>query len=113
MASHPSATGAGAKALPFDLALSVIPSLPRPLLSRLVARAIERLDEIDGDSDAEQTGDEGEPDFATSPEGDGPGCAISDPDHGIEDQPQDQEFVDDGPFSDPEARHEHAARIRR
>lgn len=34
-------------------ALSVIPSLPRPLLCRLVARAIEHLDEMDGDPDLE------------------------------------------------------------
>lgn len=38
---------------PLDVALNIIPSLPRPLLSRLVARAIERLDEIDGDPDME------------------------------------------------------------
>lgn len=38
---------------PLAIALSVIPSLPRPLLSQLVARAIERLDEIDGDTDLE------------------------------------------------------------
>ena len=42
---------------PLELALTVIPSLPRPILARIVARAIERLDEIDGDPDAEQTGD--------------------------------------------------------
>jgi hypothetical protein len=45
--------GGGAKALPFDLALSVIPSLPRPLLARFVARAIERMDAEDGDPDLE------------------------------------------------------------
>jgi hypothetical protein len=48
------ATKAIAAPAPLDLALSVIPSLPRPVLARLVARAIERLDEIDGDPDAEQ-----------------------------------------------------------
>ena len=45
--------GGGAKALPFDIALSVIPSLPRPLLARFVAKAIERLDWLDGDPDFE------------------------------------------------------------
>jgi hypothetical protein len=45
--------GGGTKALPFDLALSVIPSLPRPLLARYVARAIERLDMEDVDPDLE------------------------------------------------------------
>lgn len=40
-------------ALPLAAALAIIPSLPRPMLSRLVARAIERLDEQDGDPDLE------------------------------------------------------------
>lgn len=53
MASHTPTIGGGANALPLDLALSIIPSLPRPLLSRFVARAIERLDEIDPDSGLE------------------------------------------------------------
>ena len=44
--------------LPLDLALDIIPSLPRPLLARLAARIIERLDEIDGDPDLEPNGDE-------------------------------------------------------
>lgn len=41
----------GASALP--IALAVIPSLPRPYLARLVARMIDRLDELDGDADIE------------------------------------------------------------
>ena len=32
-----------------DVALAILPSLPRPILTRLVARMIERIDEIDGD----------------------------------------------------------------
>jgi hypothetical protein len=53
-----------ASRLPLHIALSVIPSLPRPLLSRLVERAMERLDEMDGEPDREDddpteyTGDE-------------------------------------------------------
>ena len=43
MATHP----------PLTVALSVIPSLPRPLLCRLVERAIERLDEVEPDPDFE------------------------------------------------------------
>ncbi len=43
----------GAKALPLDLLLSSIPSLPRHVLDRLVERAIDRLDEMDGDPDDE------------------------------------------------------------
>lgn len=71
MASHPHSLG-GASALPLSLALSVIPSLPRPLLSRLVARAIERLDELDGDPDLEDCGD-AEPTDEREPEDDGTG----------------------------------------
>ena len=43
MATHP----------PLTVALSVIPRLPRPLLVRLVERAIERLDELELDPDLE------------------------------------------------------------
>lgn len=39
-------------------ALAVIPNLPRPLLARLTARMIDRLDALDGDADAEPSGDE-------------------------------------------------------
>ena len=40
-------------------ALSIISSLPRHVLSRLVTRMIERLDDIDGDADFQQAdGDE-------------------------------------------------------
>lgn len=56
------------------LALSTIPSLPRPLLSRIVARAIERLDEIDGDPDLEPYGDELDGSMAE----DEPGIFLSD-----------------------------------
>jgi hypothetical protein len=52
MAAHAPNFGR-ASALPLSLALSVIPSLPRPLLTRLVERAIERLDAMDGDPDLE------------------------------------------------------------
>jgi hypothetical protein len=52
MATHAPNFGR-ASALPLSLALSVIPSLPRPLLTRLVERAIERLDAMDGDPDLE------------------------------------------------------------
>ena len=53
MATHPPPDFGRASALPLADALAIIPSLPRPLLSRLVARAIDRLDEIDGDPDLE------------------------------------------------------------
>ena len=34
---------------------AVLPGLPRPVLARLTARLIDRLDEIDGDPDASDT----------------------------------------------------------
>lgn len=37
---------------------AAIPSLPRAELSRLTERMIDRMDEIDGDADAEVNGDE-------------------------------------------------------
>lgn len=60
-------------AVPLSLILNAMPSLPRPLLSRLVANLIERLDEMDGDPDREDDDhgggnveDEGEPDCPES-----------------------------------------------
>jgi len=38
--------------------LATIPSLPRPVLARLVARMIDRLDELDGDTDLEPDNDD-------------------------------------------------------
>jgi hypothetical protein len=37
--------------------LAAIPSLPRPMLARLVDQMIDRLDELDGDPDDEDSGD--------------------------------------------------------
>lgn len=77
------AKGAAAS-LPLDLILDTIPSLPRPLLARMVAKIIDRLDEMDGDSDVELNGDEldgsrGEDDFGILPNWIlGPGCPIAD-----------------------------------
>lgn len=76
-----------------DAALAMLPSLPRPMLTRLVARMIERIDEIDGDPDLEKDnedcgGDEGEPDYRKRrrhrKNESGPGCNISDTDFGGE-----------------------------
>ena len=56
--------GRGAARLPADIALSLIPSLPRPVLERLAQRIIEHLDDMDGDmdgdTDVEPFGDEGD-----------------------------------------------------
>lgn len=79
----------GASRLPADLALAIIPSLPRPQLERLAQRIIDHLDDEDGDPDLEN-GHEAEDDFLP-PESpllsyyDGPGCEISDP-FGVEDE---------------------------
>lgn len=52
--------GRGASRLPADLALSLIPSLPRPVLERLAQRIIDHLDDMDPDPDVEPNGDEGD-----------------------------------------------------
>jgi hypothetical protein len=64
--------GASAPSVPLDLLLSAIPSLPRPILSRLTARLIEQMDALDGDPDLEEDDwpggnveDEGEPEDGT------------------------------------------------
>lgn len=70
--------------------LSAIPSLPRPALLRLVDRAIERLDEIDGDPDLEEDDPSGQCDedgintgmvcaYVHGRSFEGAGCPISDP----------------------------------
>ncbi len=38
-------------ATPLDVLLASVPSLPRAILARLTASMIERLDELEGDSD--------------------------------------------------------------
>lgn len=52
--------GRGASRLPADLALSLIPSLPRATLERLAQQIIDHLDDEDGDTDVEANGDEGD-----------------------------------------------------
>lgn len=72
----------GASALPLDAALAILPSLPRPVLSRLVTRMIERLDEIDGDADCDEDDAEDAFGFSQLALGlmvdAGAGCLISD-----------------------------------
>jgi hypothetical protein len=81
--------GRGSSRIPADVALSLIPSLPRPLLERLAQSIIDRLDDMDGDTDVEPNGDEldgnqSEDDFMDH--GGGwerePGCPIADPGEG-------------------------------
>jgi hypothetical protein len=47
-----------------SVALELTLMLPRPMLERIVVRLIERLDELDGDSDLEAA-DEREPELET------------------------------------------------
>ena len=56
--------------LPLNVALAIVPTLPRPVLARLVARAIERLDELEGDADLEPevTEQDDEPEIDDEPE---------------------------------------------
>ena len=76
-----------AATLPLDLILDAIPSLPRPLLARMVQRLIDRIDEMDGDTDVEANGDEEDGSYRAEDEHDMPcgmemaaGCPVSDPD---------------------------------
>lgn len=94
MASRAYQGGASASPVPLDLLLTYLPSLPRPILSRLTARMIDRLDELDGDPDLEEDNedraqDESEPDFRKvrrwRRNQSGPGCPISDPDYAVDD----------------------------
>ena len=78
--------GRGGVSLPADMALSLIPSLPRHQLERLVQRLIEGLDDMDssGDLEPEDSDHSGSEDDFWRTIQDGPGCPIADPDSGIE-----------------------------
>lgn len=85
-------TGQGASRLPADIALSLIPSLPRPVLERLAQSIIDRLDDMDApgedmedddpagqcDEDGRNTGSQAFLVHGISYHG--AGCPISDPD---------------------------------
>lgn len=112
----------GAQALPLPAMLATIPSLPRPVLSRLVARMIDRIDELDGDTDIEANGDEldgsmAEDDFhAQNHNWRGePGCPVSDPDSCITDVPHDRaeegDFELDGARNWPKPRYDIDQRV--
>lgn len=70
----------GAARLPADIALALIPSLPRQHLERLVQQLIDRMDEADGDTDLEpeETDHSGGEDDCSQTFHDGPGCPIAD-----------------------------------
>lgn len=83
--------GRGASRLPAEIALSVIPSLPRPVLERLAQQIIDRLDDMDApDEDREDDdpcGQMDEDELTTGPRVmaahgvtyGGAGCPLSDP----------------------------------
>ncbi|MEG3154461.1 hypothetical protein [Sphingomonas sp. RB1R13] len=56
--------------LPLNVALAILPSLPRPYLAHLVANAIDLMDEQDGDEDREPevTEQDDEPEIDDEPE---------------------------------------------
>ena len=58
--------------LPLNVALAILPTLPRPYLARLVANAIDLLDRQDGDADLEPevTEQDDEPEIDDEPEED-------------------------------------------
>lgn len=55
MATRHNQGGASAPSVPLDTLLSAIPGLPRAVLDRLTAQLIDRLDEMDGDADDEDS----------------------------------------------------------
>jgi hypothetical protein len=69
MATHAHDFGR-ASALPLSAVLGAIPSYPRSMIERLVARLIDHLDEQDGDPDLEPNGDEFEEDDPAECNGD-------------------------------------------
>ncbi len=87
--------GVGVERLPADIALALIPSLPRAHLERLVQQLIDRMDDTDGDSDREpeETDHSGGEDDCSQRLHDGPGCVVADGDFGIDDQSHDGEDV--------------------
>jgi len=83
----------GAKTLPLDIALTVIPSLPRAALERLVQRAIDHLDALDGDTDVEpeETDQSGGEDDCDRIYHLGPGCPCADSDLSVDDGMEDDQ----------------------
>ncbi|WP_305097473.1 hypothetical protein [Croceibacterium aestuarii] len=76
------------------------PAAPRSAVEALLQRAIDELDEIDGDTDMEDDDPAGQcdEDGINTALGSlyyyglaGPGCPIADPDEGVEDKPHDPE----------------------
>ena len=77
--------------MPLNVALAILPTLPRPLLARLVAHAIDRLDALDGDTDLEPevTEQDDDPEVDDEPEQDDHGGG----DAGDEGEPEEGRFI--------------------
>lgn len=92
----------GAERLPATLALSLIPSLPRAHLERLVQQLIDRMDEADGDPDieAEETDHSSAEDDCPQElllrASDGPGCPVADSDCDMSDTEDNGDREDNG-----------------
>jgi hypothetical protein len=81
--------------------LSVLSRFDRQSLASFITVAIDLLDVVDGDTDAELNGDEED---GTDAEDElsrfagrvhaGPGCSISDPDAAVDDHPCDEPYQD-------------------
>ncbi len=99
----------------------ILSRFDRTQLEGFVAIAIDLMDLADGDADIEANGDEldgtaGEDDFYPHSNWRGePGCPISDPDKGVDDEPHgDREWEPYGhEFSEPEVRVMQRTRIRK
>jgi hypothetical protein len=65
--------------LPLEAALAMLPSLPRPVLSRLVTRMIEHIDTLDGDAELEDDNEDYGGEEAGEPEN-----GITHPAYGID-----------------------------
>lgn len=79
------------KRLPTKLLAQAIPMLTPHELASVVERLIERLDELDGDPEAEANGTEEDFVLAWYQQLPEPGCTIADPDAGVEDGPFDED----------------------
>ena len=72
--------------LPLNVALAILPTLPRPYLARLVANAIDLLDRLDGDENLEPevTEQDDEPEIDDEPEEDDHGGGNADDEGEVE-----------------------------
>lgn len=75
--------------IPLNVALAILPSLPRPILARLVDNAIDLMDTSDGDADDE-------PEFTEQDDEPEDDDHLEEDDHGEEDDPSGGSVDDEG-----------------